>query len=110
MAASLAAGKAVEVDHTPSFVDGIGAPFLFPGMWELASQLLDGSLVVGLAEVASAICLLAERNRIIAEGAGAVSVAAALAGKACSGKVVCVISGGNIDKSKLVRILQGEMP
>ena len=109
LAASLAAGKPVEIDHTPSFVDGIGAPFLFPGMWELASQLLDGSLVVGLAEVASAIGLLAERNRIIAEGAGAVSVAAALAGKAGSGKVVCIISGGNIDKSKLVRILQGKV-
>ena len=110
LAASLAAGKPVEIVHTPSFVDGIGAPFLFPGMWELASQLLDGSLVVGLAEVASAIRLLAERNRIIAEGAGAVSVAAALAGKAGSGKVVCIISGGNIDKSKLVRILQGKVP
>jgi len=110
LAASLAAGKPVEIDHTPSFVDGIGAPFLFPGMWKLASQLLDGSLVVGLAEVASAIGLLAERNRIIAEGAGAASVAAALAGKAGSGKVVCVISGGNIDKSKLVRIFQGKVP
>jgi len=110
LAASLAAGKPVEIDHTPSFADGIGAPFLFPGMWELASQLLDGSLVVGLAEVASAIGLLAERNRIIAEGAGAVSVAAALAGKAGSGKVVCIISGGNIDKSKLVRIIQGKVP
>jgi len=110
LAASLAAGKPVDIDHTPSFVDGIGAPFLFPGMWELASQLLDGSLVVGLAEVASAIGLLAERNRIIAEGAGAASVAAALTGKAGTGKVVCIISGGNIDKSKLVRILQGEVP
>ena len=110
LAASLAAGKPVEIDHTPSFVDGISAPFLVPGMWELASQLLDGSLVVGLAEVASAICLLAERNRIIAEGAGAVSVAAALTGKAGSGKVVCIISGGNIDKSKLVKILEGKAP
>ncbi|MHC4456845.1 MAG: threonine ammonia-lyase [Planctomycetota bacterium] len=110
LAASLAAGKPVEIDHTPSFVDGISAPFVFPGMWELASQLLDGSLVVGLEEVVSAIRLLAERNCIIVEGAGAVSVAAALTGKAGSGKVVCVISGGNIDKSKLVRILQGEVP
>ena len=110
LSASLAAGKPVEIDHRPSFVDGIGAPFLFPEMWELVSQLLDGSLVVGLEEVASAIGLLAERNRIIAEGAGAASVAAALAGKAGTGKVVCVISGGNIDKSKLVRILQGEVP
>lgn len=110
LAASLAAGKPVEIDHTPSFVDGISAPFLFPGMWELASQLLDGSLVVGLEEVVSAIKILAERNCIIVEGAGATSVAAALTGKAGSGKVVCVVSGGNIDKSKLVRIFQGKVP
>ena len=110
LAASLAAGKPVEIDHTPSFVDGISAPFLFPGMWELASQLLDGSLVVGLEEVVSAIKILAERNCIIVEGAGATSVAAALTGKAGSGKVVCVVSGGNIDKSIFVRIIQGKMP
>ena len=110
LAASLAAGKPVEIDHTPSFVDGIGAPFLFPGMWELASQLLDNSLVVGIDEVVSAIRLLAERNCIIVEGAGATSVAAALTGKAGSGKVVCIISGGNIDKSKLVQILEGKVP
>jgi len=110
LAASLAAGKPVEIDHTPSFVDGIGAPFLFPGMWELVSQLLDDSLVVGIDEVVSAIRLLAERNCIIVEGAGATSVAAALTGKAGSGKVVCIISGGNIDKSKLVQILEGKVP
>jgi threonine dehydratase len=110
LAASLAAGKPVEIDHTPSFVDGIGAPFLCPGMWELASQLLDDSLVVGIDEVVSAIRLLAERNCIIVEGAGATSVAAALTGKAGSGKVVCIISGGNIDRSKLVQILEGKVP
>ncbi len=105
LAASLAAGKPVEIDHTPSFVDGISAPFLFPGMLELASQLLDGSLVVGLEEVVSAIKILAERNCIIVEGAGATSVAAALTGKAGSGKVVCVVSGGNTDKPIFVRII-----
>ncbi len=110
LAASLAAGKPVEIDHTSSFVDAVSAPFIFPGMWELASELLDDSLVVGLEEVASAIRIMAERNCIIAEGAGAVSVAAALAGKAGSGKVVCIISGGNIDKSKLVKILEGKTP
>jgi threonine dehydratase len=110
LAASFAAGKPVEINHTPSFVDGIGAPFLFPGMWELASQLLDDSLVVEIDEVVSAIRLLAERNCIIVEGAGATSVAAALTGKAGSGKVVCIISGGNIDKSKLVQILDGKVP
>ena len=79
-------------------------------MWELASQLLNGSLVVELEEVASAIRILAERNCIIAEGAGATPVAAALTGKAGSGKIVCVISGGNIDKSILIKIFQGGLP
>jgi threonine dehydratase len=110
LAASLAAGEPVEVDYSPSFVSGIGAPFVFPEMWSLASQLLDGSLVITLREVASAIRFMVERNHIVAEGAGAVSVAAALAGKAGAGKVVCVVSGGNLDTEKLVQILQGLVP
>jgi len=110
LVASLAAGEPVEVDYVASFVDGIGAPFLIPEMWPLVSQLLDGSLVVTLEDVAAAIRLLAERNRVIAEGAGAAPVAAALAGEAGDGKVVCVVSGGNIDTAKLVKILKGEIP
>jgi threonine dehydratase len=110
LAASLAAGHPVEVRYTPSFVDGIGAPHLFPEMWELARQLLAGSLVPTPHEVAAAVRLMAERNHVIAEGAGATPVAAALAGKAGGGKVVCVVSGGNIDTSKLIKILHGELP
>ena len=110
LAPSLAAGGPVEVEYKASFVDGIGAPFLFPEMWPLVSQLLDGSLVVSLEDIANAIRLLIERNRVVAEGAGAAPVAAALAGKAGDGKVVCVVSGGNIDTSKLVKILRGEIP
>ena len=110
LAAALAAGAPREITYTPSFVDGIGAPFVLPEMWPLVSQLLDGSLVMTLADVAAAIRLLAERNRIIAEGAGATPVAAALAGQAGSGKVVCVVSGGNIDLAKLRSILAGELP
>jgi threonine dehydratase len=106
LAASLAAGKPIEVDYRASFVTGMGAPFVFPQMWPLASHLLDGSLVVRLEQVADAIRLLATRNHVIAEGAGAVPVAAALAGLAGTGKVVCVVSGGNIDVDVLVRILQ----
>ena len=109
-AASLAAGAPRDITYTPSFVDGIGAPFVLPEMWPLASRLLDGSLVMTLAEVASTIRLLAERNRVIAEGAGATPVAAALAGKAGGGKIVCVVSGGNIDPGKLAKILAGEIP
>ncbi len=85
----------------------MGGPRVLPDMWPLISELLDGSLVVELEEIAAAIRLLAERNRVIAEGAGAAPVAAALAGKAGGGKVVCVVSGGNIDLSKLTTILQG---
>jgi len=110
LAASLAAGAPQEVPYTPSFVDGIGAKGILAEMWPLASSLLDGSLVVTLEETASALKLLAERNRIVAEGAGAAPVAAALAGKAGRGKVVCIVSGGNIDTSRLVAVLNGQVP
>ena len=108
LAASLRAGAPVEVAYTPSFVDGIGGKSVLPAMWRLARELLDGSLVVSLDEVRSAIGLLAERGRVIAEGAGAASVAAALAGRAGGGKVVCVVSGGNIDREALAGILAAE--
>jgi len=109
LAASWAAGEPVEINYQPSFVDGIGAKGVFPQMFERAQKLIDGPLVAELREVAAAVKLLAERNRIVAEGAGACSVACALSGKAGSGKVVCVVSGGNIDSTKLVEILNGEM-
>ena len=104
LAASLVAGAPVLVDHRPSFVDGIGSKTVFPQMLERARALIDGSLVADLAEVAAAVRLLAERNRVIAEGAGACPVACALAGKAGGGKVVCVVSGGNIDLETLCKI------
>jgi threonine dehydratase len=113
LAASWAAGQPVEVPYTPSFVDGIGAPRVFPEMWEAARHLLAGSRVASLRAVADAVRLLLERNHVVAEGAGAAPVAAALAG-ARTGldgrQVACVVSGANIDPAKLVRILQGELP
>jgi threonine dehydratase len=108
--ASFAAGQAVSSDYTPSFVDGIGGKSVLAEMWPLVSSLLDGSITVSLEEVASAIRLLVQRVRVVAEGAGAASVAAALTGETVASKTVCVISGGNLDPSKLVRILQGEVP
>jgi len=105
LAPSLEAGHPVQVDYTPSFVDGIGSPEVFPEMFELAQELLDGSLVASLDEVTSAVRLLAERARVVAEGAAATAVALALSGAAGNGKVVCVVSGGNIDASKLGEIL-----
>ena len=110
LAPSLAAGRPVEVEYKSTFVDGMGAPHLIAEMWPLVSQLLDGSIVVSLEEIAAAIRLLVERNRVVAEGAGAAPVAAALTGQAGTGKVVCIVSGGNIDTDKLVKILQGEIP
>jgi threonine dehydratase len=109
LAASLRAGRPVEVRYTPSFVD-IGSKAIVEDMWPLASSLLAGSLVVSLDQTATALRLVAERNRVIAEGAGATSVAAALTGGAGNGKVVCVVSGGNIDSAKLAKILSGEIP
>jgi threonine dehydratase len=108
LAPSLAAGAPQPVTYTPSFVDGIGSGSVLPDMWPLVSRLLDGSIVMALAEVAAALKLLAERNRVIAEGAGATALAAALSGKAGSGKVVCVISGGNIDLGKFCAIVSGD--
>ena len=108
LAPSLAAGSPQAVQYTPSFVDGIGSGSVLPDMWPLVSRVLDGSLVMSLAEVSAALKLLAERNRVIAEGAGATALAAALSGKAGHGKVVCVISGGNIDLSKFCAIVTGE--
>ncbi len=105
LAAALAAGAPVEVAYSPSFVDGIGSKMVFPQMLERARGLLDGALVMPLDAVAAALKLLAERNRVIAEGAGACSLACALDGQAGSGKVVCVVSGGNIDLEKLCGVL-----
>ena len=101
LAASLAAGSPQVVDYRPSFVDGIGSKAVFPRMFERARTLIDGSLVASVEEVAAAVRLIAERNRVIAEGAGACPVACALSGKAGGGKIVCIVSGGNIDLHKL---------
>ena len=109
LSASFAAGSAQEVERIPSFVDGIGGKSVLPEMWERARNLLL-PLVVSLPEIAAAIKLLIERNRIVAEGAGAAGVAAAVTGKAGSGKIVCIVSGGNIDSSKLAKVLAGGVP
>jgi threonine dehydratase len=109
-AASLAAGEPRSVEYRASFVDGAGARALVPGMWELAEPLVDGSFTVSVDEAAAAVRLLAERARVVAEGAGALALAAALAGRAGEGRVVCIVSGGNIDAAKLASILGGPNP
>ena len=106
LAASFAAGSAQKFpEWKASFVDGCGGKSVFPRMWAIAHHLLAGSIVTTLEEVRQAMKVVAERNHIIAEGAGACAVAAGLSGECGSGKVVCVVSGGNIDLavfSKLV--------
>ncbi len=103
--ASLKAGSPQTVEYTPSFVDGIGGRSVLEEMWPLVSNLIDDSFVVSLQQVSQALKLLIERNRVIAEGAGAAAVAAALSGMAGSGKIVCIVSGGNIDSDKLAEII-----
>jgi len=107
LTAALAAGEPVTVERTPSFVDGIGGRGLLPEMWPLVRDLVDGALVAPLEDVANAVRLLVERARIVAEGAGATPVAAALAGSAGSGRIVCVVSGGNIDATVLAALISG---
>ena len=108
LAAAIAEGRPVDVNRTPTFVDGIGGRAVLSEMWAPVSRLISGSLVVRLAGVEAAIRLLAARCAIVAEGAGAAAVAAGLQQTGSPGRVVCVVSGGNIDASVLARILQGE--
>jgi threonine dehydratase len=110
LAPSLQAGRPVTVDYRTSFVDGIGAPAVFDEMFDLVRDLIEGSVVVSVEDAAVAVRVLATRARVVAEGAGATSLAAARTGAAGSGNVVCVISGGNIDGAKLAEILNGGVP
>ena len=110
LAASLAAGAPVEIEYRPSFVDGAGGRALLPTMWDRARALVDAAVAMPLDEVAAAMRLLAARTRIVSEGAGALAVAAALRGDAGEGRVVCIVSGGNIDAAVLAAILGGATP
>jgi threonine dehydratase len=110
MAAALAAGHPVDVDFRPSFVDGAGSRRVLDSMWPQVAPLVDRAVAIPPSQVADAVRVLAERARIVAEGAGALAPAAALSGRAGSGKVVCVVSGGNINLTTLGSILAGQQP
>lgn len=92
-------------DWQQSFVDGAGGRSVFPRMWQRMKDVVDGSIVVTLEETRRAMRLLAEKPRVIAEGAGALSVAAALTGKAGAGPVVAIVSGGNIDLDRFCALI-----
>lgn len=101
LARSLAEGGPREFEGwTASFVDGAGGRSVFPRMWERLAPVIDGSVVVSLDETRAAMRLMAEKSRVIAEGAGALALAAALRGAGGDGPTVCVVSGGNIDLAK----------
>ena len=109
--AALEAGEPAEAPgFARSFVDGAGAKVVLPAMWERARPLLAGAHAVSLDATAAAVRLLAERAHVVAEGAGALALAAALSGRVDGGKLVCIVSGGNIDPARLVAILRGETP
>lgn len=104
------AGVPARTAHYAGFVSGVGYGEVLPEMWPLLRTVIDEVLTVSLAQVAQAIKLLAESNRIVAEGAGAISVAAALSGHYAHTRVCAVVSGGNIDSDVLATILRGQMP
>jgi threonine dehydratase len=106
VALSLAAGSIQPFkDWKSSFVDGAGGQSVFPRMWERMRPVLDGCIVVTLEETKRAMRLVAEKARVIAEGAGALALAAALTGKAGRGPLVAIVSGGNVDLSKFCELV-----
>jgi threonine dehydratase len=106
LARSFAQGRAADFpDWKASWVDGCGGKAVFPRMWDLAQQLLAGAIVSGLEDIRRAMRLVAERAHVVSEGAGACAVAAGLSGKLGAGKVVCVVSGGNIDLARFSELV-----
>jgi threonine dehydratase len=110
LTAAFAAGEPAPIDFQASFVDGAGGPALLPEMWPLVREVLDGAFAMSLDETAEAVRVLARRAHVVAEGAGALALAAALARRVDGGTVVCIVSGGNIDPAKLATILGGGTP
>ncbi len=108
--AALEAGTPTAIERIPTFIDGIGGTSVLDEMWPLARSLLDGALVVDVEAVVRSIRTLALSGKVIAEGAGAAAVAVATEGLAGDGKVVCVVSGGNLSRKALSSILEGGIP
>ena len=109
-AAALANGRPTQVPHIQSFVDGMGSTTVLDDMWPLVRRTVDEAVCASFAEITETIRVLARRHHVIAEAAGAASVAAAMAGRCGNGNIVCIVSGGNIDASKLGAILNGQSP
>ncbi|MDH4991487.1 pyridoxal-phosphate dependent enzyme [Aquamicrobium lusatiense] len=108
--AALAASRIVDIETKPSFIKSIGGPSLVPQLWPVARELIDGAETVSLEQVTAAMRLLFARAKVVAEGAGAASLAAAFSSPRAQGNVVCVISGGNIDADAYATVLAGGIP
>ena len=106
--AARAAGEPTQIEYVPSWVDGSGSRGVLAEMWPRVAPLIDDALSVTLEQTAAAVRVMAERLRIIAEGAGALATAAAQGGLCGGGRVVAIVSGGNIDPATFASILQGE--
>jgi len=103
-------GVPVKVEYTASFIDGAGSGALLPEMWEHAQPLVSGAFSISLEEAAAGVRMLLEWGRVVGEGAAGLTVAAAMAGLAGEGRIVCIVSGGNIDPARLAAILDGRVP
>ncbi|MGF6256985.1 threonine ammonia-lyase [Ensifer sp. LBL] len=110
VSAALEVGQIVTIETRPSFIKSIGAPSLVPQLWPVARDLIDGAIAVSPGEVCDAMRLLFKKAKVVAEGAGAASLAAAIARPDLKGNIVCVISGGNIDTEAYSTVLGGGIP
>lgn len=109
--AAIANGRVpVKIDYTVSFIDGAGSGALLPKMWGLAEPLVTDAFAISLADAAAGVRTLVERARVVGEGAAGLPIAAALSGRAGGGRLVCIVSGGNIDPHRLAEILEGRVP
>jgi threonine dehydratase len=109
--AAIANGRVpTKIEYTPSFIDGAGSGALLPEMWAHAEPLVTDAFSIPLEKAAAGVRVLLERGRVVGEGAAGLPVAAALAGLAGEGRVVCIISGGNIDAHRVAEILEGRVP
>lgn len=110
LTASFAAGTPTPVTYTRTFVDGMGSGGVSAEMWPLVKSLVAGTVVVSVEQTAAAVRLLVERAHVVAEGAGAAPLAAAMLDRFRGQRLVCIVSGGNIDSHRLGSILQGSVP
>jgi threonine dehydratase len=109
--AAIANGRTpTKIEYTTSFIDGAGSGALLPEMWAHAEPLVTDAFSISLADAAAGVRLLLERGRIVGEGAAGLPIAAAVAGHGGEGRVVCIVSGGNIDPHRVAEILEGRVP